>query len=365
MANGAPLRTRLLRPDEIGPREGERWQSLAARAAEPNPFLERELLEPAFGRVAISSRLLVVEQDGEWRACLPVERQRRWGRLPLPCLVGSRHSYAYLGTPLVAAGEIDATVQALLAASLAARCAVLVLPWIDVSGPVYAAFLRVLGRAGTGVLRADGFERAALQRGVDDDYIDRAKSPKHVRNLTRQRRTLERAAGAPIACVDRSADPTAPAEFLALEATGWKGRNGTAMACDPAHGAWFEQICASMRAAGRLQMLALEANGSTLAMKCNLVADEGAFCFKIAHDEQYARHSPGVLLEVDAVHCFHEQGRLQWMDSCAEPTNAMINGLWPDRRRLATVLLPTHGWLGRAMTPLLRIPSRHDRSAKR
>jgi CelD/BcsL family acetyltransferase involved in cellulose biosynthesis len=356
------LDVRLLRPEEIGPRERERWQSLASRAAEPNPFFERELLEPAFGAIAGRPRILVLEQCGEWRACLPVER-RRFGRLPLPCLVGARHVYAFLGTPLVAAEEIDATAEALLRAGLAARCAVLVLPWIDVAGPVHAAFSRVLSRAGTGVLRARGFQRAALRRAVDDDYIDRAKSHKHVRELARLRRTLERAAGGPAACVDRSADPTAPREFLALEAAGWKGRNGTAMACDPAHAEWFERACASMLATGRLQMLALECNGSTIAMNCNFLAGEGAFCFKIAHDERYARHSPGVLLVVDTVHHFHDQGRLAWMDSCADPANAMINGLWPDRRRLATVALPTHRWIGRAMTPLGRLRSRQDGSA--
>jgi hypothetical protein len=283
----------------------------------------------------------------------------------VPCLVGARHVYAYLGTPLVAAEEIDATAEALLAASLAARCAVLVLPWIDVEGPVHAAFARVLRRAGSGVLRARGFQRAALRRAVDDDYIERAKSHKHVRELARQRRTLERAAGRPAACVDRSADPTAPREFLALEATGWKGREGTAMACDPAHAEWFERACASMLATGRLQMLALESDASTIAMKCDFLAGEGAFCFKIAHDERYARHSPGVLLEVDTVHHFHEQGRLGWMDSCADPANAMINGLWPDRRRLASVALPTHRWIGRAVTPLGRLGNRQAGSARR
>jgi CelD/BcsL family acetyltransferase involved in cellulose biosynthesis len=358
------LDVRLLRPEEIGPRERAQWRSLAGRAAEPNPFFELELLEPAFGPVAGRPRILVVEQRGDWRACLPVER-RRFGRLPLPCLVGARHVYAFLGTPLVAIEEIDATAAALLRAALSARCAVLVLPWIEVAGPVHAAFSRVLSRAGTGVLRARGFQRAALERAVDDDYIERTKSHKHVRELARLRRTLERDAGGPAACVDRSDDPGAPREFLALEVAGWKGRNGTAMACDPAHAEWFERACASMHATGRLQILALECNGSTIAMNCNFLAGDGAFCFKIAHDERYARHSPGVLLVVDTVHHFHDRERLAWMDSCADPANAMINGLWPDRRRLATVALPTHRWIGRAMAPVVRRRSHEPGSARR
>ena len=48
------------------------------------------------------------------------------------------------------------------------------------------------------------------------------------------------------------------------------------------------------RAAGRLQLLALTAGERTAALKCNLLAGDEVFCFKIAYDEAYARFSPGV-----------------------------------------------------------------------
>src|SRR3712207_8273461 len=37
-----------------------------------------------------------------------------------------------------------------------------------------------------------------------------------------------------------------------------------------------------------------------------------------------------------------------WSDSCAAPDNEMINRLWPDRRSLATLLVPTGGGRGAA-----------------
>ena len=33
-------------------------------------------------------------------------------------------------------------------------------------------------------------------------------------------------------------------------------------------------------------------------MKCNVLSGDAVFCFKIAHDETFARFSPGVQLEL-------------------------------------------------------------------
>lgn len=91
----------------------------------------------------------------------------------------------------------------------------------------------------------------------------------------------------------------------------------------------------------------MTAGGTTVAMKCNLLAGDAVFCFKIAFDEEWARFSPGVLLEVENVERFHA-GEATWMDSCADPDNAMINRLWPDRRRISTLLVPCGGVFGQS-----------------
>jgi len=143
-----------------------------------------------------------------------------------------------------------------------------------------------------------------------------------------------------------SSDPVASERFLALERAGWKGRAGTAFASSPRHAEFFRTVCERFADAGRLELLAFEAGDRTLAMKCNLLAGEAVFCFKIAFDEEFARFSPGLQLELDNVERFHE-GSAAWMDSCAAPDHPMINRLWPDRRRIQTVLLPSPGAVGR------------------
>ena len=142
-------------------------------------------------------------------------------------------------------------------------------------------------------------------------------------------------------------EPAAVEAFLALEASGWKGEAGTAMR-SAAHAEFFRETCAGFAAAGRLQLVALTGGDRSLAMQCNLRAGDGVFCFKLGVDEEFARYSPGVQLQVDNVHLFHGDETLQWADSCADPSNQMINRLWPDRRHLVSVMVPGAGALGRA-----------------
>ena len=111
------------------------------------------------------------------------------------------------------------------------------------------------------------------------------------------------------------------------------------LASDELHARFFLELCRDFAAQGRLQLLELRAGGRTLAMKCNIRAGDGLFYFKIAYDEEFARFSPGVQLEVEAVRLFHDDTDAQWIDSCADANNAMINRLWPDRRIVLTLVL--------------------------
>jgi hypothetical protein len=108
-------------------------------------------------------------------------------------------------------------------------------------------------------------------------------------------------------------------------------------------------------------MLALSLNGRTIAYKCNFLAGRGSFAFKIAFDEEYARYSPGVLLEYENIRLLHERAGVEWMDSCASPDRMMINQLWPERRTIQTVAVATGKGAGEffiALIPMLRWISR-------
>jgi len=320
--------------------DAQAWRELAARAAVPNPFYEPELLLPAVRHLSGGDgvRLLIAtDARGAWIGLLPVVRLRRWHGMPTVAHATWVHPYCFLGAPLLAVGHEDEAARALLA-TLRRRAVLVAMEYLPADGAMVAACRRPV------VWNA--WERAALHRRPQDDYVETTLASKRRRELRRLRTRFEAEQGAPLRCEEATVGDGAVETFLALEASGWKGRAGTAMQ-SAAHADFFRETCAAFAACERLQLVALRAAGRTIAMQCNLLAGDGVFCFKLAVDEDYARYSPGVQLQVDNVHLFHDRPGLQWEDSCADPENQMINRLWPDRRHLTSVIAPGAGAVGR------------------
>ena len=331
----------------------EAWDRLADRAAEPNPFFRRAFVQAASEAHEMDPLLLVGASGGEWLLCLPVGRSR-WRRLAVACLVPWMPDVTYLSTPLVDRDHVEAAARGLANfPEMERRAAALVLDPIDPDGDVGRALGDAFLLAGREPIRYAEWERGALHRRPEPTYVEEAMSAKRRKELRRLRRSLGRDLGAEAELVDRSGDPGACDEFLRMEAAGWKGDEGTALASSPQREAFFRSMCASATAAGRLQMLSLECAGRTIAMQCNLIDGGTLFGFKVAYDAEFARYSPGSLLEVDAIGLFHESDHLAVADSCAAGDSEMINRIWPDRRRLQTLIVPTASWRARLIEPNL------------
>ncbi|MGI8728627.1 MAG: GNAT family N-acetyltransferase [Solirubrobacteraceae bacterium] len=319
------------------------WSDLAERACVANPFNEPDFVKSAVRglderRVGV---LAVTDRHG-WRAAMPVLRVARWRRVPGRLLVAWRHRYCYLTTPLVDRDDPEAALATLFARGAAEPGTLgLMLDWIDTDGPVGAALEAGVLRARR-PLRIEGFARATLERRPSNDYVAQMVSTKRRRELRRLRSRFEDEVG-PLMLYDRAGEGDAVAGFLELERSGWKARAGTAMANSSSHARFFVELCERYAATSRMQLLTLETESATVAMKCNLVAGEGIFCFKIAFDERFARFSPGIQLELANIDVFHDRKSATWMDSCAAADNAMINRLWSDRRTLQSVLIAPHG----------------------
>jgi CelD/BcsL family acetyltransferase involved in cellulose biosynthesis len=165
--------------------------------------------------------------------------------------------------------------------------------------------------------------------------------------------------------VDVTADPAAPAMFMAIEERGWKGKAGGALASAPSTQRWFEEMCAGMAAAGKLQLLALRAADETVAVQQNLVDGDLIYALKTTYDESYARFSPGALLEAKSIEVFHERADLVAMDSCAQPGAELFERIWPDRRRLQKVIVPTGAWYASLVVRAIRAERRLAKAWRR
>jgi CelD/BcsL family acetyltransferase involved in cellulose biosynthesis len=337
------------------------WVKLGAEAAEPNPFMEADFLVPAAELLADAPRRLIAVAEGErWLACVALGR-KRVRHLTGVSDVGLAQ-YGYLSTPLLDAGDPARAARLLLdALNQAGGVFPLAFDSLAAAGPFAEQLDRELDGGRMRTLERNRFERALLTRDSCDWTSQLGHH--HVREYRRMGRRLAEEFGGELQCPNRAGDADAVARFLQLELSGWKGRVGTALASDPAHAEFFRRVCERFAKAGRLQLLDLGREGRSVAMKCNLLADDGAFAFKIAFDETYSRWSPGIQLELRNMELF-EAGGLAWMDSCAVPQNSMINRLWQRRRALRTAMLVGRGFGGRAAMASLAL-TRGLRSIKR
>jgi CelD/BcsL family acetyltransferase involved in cellulose biosynthesis len=83
-----------------------------------------------------------------------------------------------------------------------------------------------------------------------------------------------------------------------VEASGWKGKGGTATAVDLDRGlrAFYAALTRRFAAQGRCRIHAIRHHGRPIAVAFSLQLDHTLYMLKIAYDESYARFSPGNLL---------------------------------------------------------------------
>jgi CelD/BcsL family acetyltransferase involved in cellulose biosynthesis len=318
------------------------WEDLAAHAIEPNPFYEPWILLPALSAQGEGEgfRCISIWDEGRLIGLFPFERRRRFKGLPVTTLTSWRHSAYLLCTPLV---RVDAAAECLraLVQWAVSEASVLELLYVPASGPFDEA-LRASVRT---LVRTARFARALLVKGANaETYMEEALSGQLRRQLRRNERRL-REQGMVTINVGPGGDIGDEIErFLELEASGWKGREGGALAASPANLEFGRTVLREAHRRGRLHMVGLDCGDRPIARRCSLLAGVGSYAFKTAYDEDFAEYSPGVLAEALSLREFHRLPGVQWMDSYSEPGNAMVNRMWKDRRAMQSVAIAAGAW---------------------
>ncbi len=317
------------------------WGALADRAAEPNPFFRPQFLLANAIERGVSVELFVVRRDERWLACLPVRPRPPTWRLPLSNLTALTDEYSFSGTPLLDHDELDSAADGLLELVRdEGRAAVLLIPMFDSHGPVGRALEAAARRNDIRLDRIFSFQRAAWRRSQQRHFPGPAFSRSDRRELARTARRMSAELGGDLIVVDRTYDRSAWEEFLAMERSGWKGEWGTALGSTIQDAEFFRRMCAGMAEAGCFELVSLEVGGRTVAMESHLIDGPTFWPFKIAHDPAYRRFSPGTQLMYRVIDSLQERA-IELADTGAVAENAHMNRLWPDRRTMHSVLIPT------------------------
>lgn len=347
-APAAGVRVEITQGDTIPPRLAGAWSDLAAAAAEPNSFAEPWFIAASLRHFCSEAppRLLQVWEGQLLLGVMPLEIADTYGRLPLRFVQNWRHDQSFLGTPLVRAGAERAFWTAALRALDQARWApgLFHLRAVVENGPVHRGLADAARDLGRGCAVVHRLQRALLDSDLSPrDYYERHVRKKKRKEIARLRNRLGELGPIRASVLADARDlPDWCETFLALEKAGWKGSNGSALGCEAHKAAFFRAALDEAWAAGRLQFRRLDVGERPLAMLVNFLAPPGSFSFKTAFDEEFARFSPGVLLQLENLDVL-ERRDIAWMDSCAAEDHPMIDSLWAERRTLVRVTVRLAG----------------------
>lgn len=362
---GLPLRSAPPVPFEaaiepVAAIEAVAWDALTRHAVAPHPFYGRRPVEAhrASGLGPADLAAVTVRGPDGLSALLPFVLRADIAGLGGAVAQPFLSPYVTETTPLVADGpdlddRLDALVTGLARAS-GGRC--WRWPLLPVEGRLGAGLVAALERAGWQVATVGSFERPVLDRRADHAaFLADHPHKSRLKDLRRRRRrlgeagalTFEVATTGP--ALERALDA-----FLELEAAGWKGAAGTALASRPDSAlfarALFRQDETTPADPPTVRADCARLDGRVIAASLALVAGRTAYLLKIAYDETLRSYAPGLVLEDQIVRALHDTAFADRLDSATLP-GSPLEHLYPERARIAEILaLPP----GASLFPLER-----------
>lgn len=347
-------------PRELG-KLVPQWEELAREASEDNPFYEHWMLIPALeclGEGEDVQTLFFYEAD-RLIGLVPLQPQAKYRGVPLPHMRLWMHRHCYLCSPLIRRGRERAVLETLFGWLRKRRfSSLLTWNWAAEDGPVFRE-LASMAESNGWALRSSSYERAVLKKRPDgEEYLKTALSGKHRRDISRLEKRLSETSELSCDLVTARAELDGWLEkFYELEASGWKGREGTAMKCSSGDQEFMERIVRAAFAAGKARLSLLRTADTDLACKCEFVSNGTCFGFKIGFNESHSKFRPGLLLEI---HLLKLMGGSSYehYDSCSQP-GGMFDRIWADRKRICSASLATRqfpeGFVVRSVPHLKRL----------
>jgi hypothetical protein len=173
-------------------------------------------------------------------------------------------------------------------------------------------------------------------------YVADYLGGKRLREFRRCRRRLEEFGKLELKTYDGPHCASAwAADFLDIEASGWKGEAGTALASAPQGKAFFEALAHAAASRGRALVYSLELDGRPIAMTINFRSGTRIWCFKTAYRGDLAKFSPGALLEYEATLAAFDDPTVERLDACTAHDGGLMGDLWQGRREIVDLVIAT------------------------
>lgn len=325
----------------------EAWAALAARAIEANAFYHPAWAQAMARREGDQTNvraLLAWDSPARTRliGLLPVVSGWRALRLPVPVLVAWQ-VYSPMTVPLLDRDMTDVAARALVTAARKAGALALLLPALAEEGPAAAALRAAMAEFDGKASTFNHHQRACLDATQDgDETLSAALGAKKIKELRRQRNRLADDGEVAFRIAAPGPDTaTALDAFLTLEASGWKGIGGTALAQSEDDASFIRDAVPALVADCAAQVATLSSGDKVVAAGIVLRHLRRGYFFKIAYDETAAKTSPGVQITLDITRALCADGGIDDVDSTAISNHPMIDKIWRARLSIADMIVPT------------------------
>lgn len=349
LASSRPERTLAVYPASAGFDLVEELDYLCNRTVEPNVFFNPRFLAPAMPRLEDKEVRLAVIRDGNehrsrLRLLVPFSVERPGIPLAAPIMRTWASPFGPVGTPLVDRDDPIGVIEdffAMLSRPHLKLPKVFALPDMRLDGPM-ASLMRALAEARNLPLVITGeTQRPFLQSRLDGEaYLKQSLRSHHYREFRRLKRRLGETGNLQHE-VARGPEEIRQAieNFLTLEASGWKGRERTAMAIDRFRAAFAREAVHRLAEQDMCRIHSLMLDGRTIASLIVFVEAGHAYTWKTAYDETLASFSPGTLLMIEVTKQHLDDPNIVMTDSCAVPDHPVMSRLWMERRPVGTLVI--------------------------
>ena len=344
----------------IDPELVRQWSQLESSSLDGNAFLSPGFVQSLERNLNGPSPFVVSVEDeaSGTLAGLGVFEEVRGSRLlPLTHLRAWETDFGFTSGVLLDACHADATADALFGwlKSNGNRWNGLAFSSLPTDSQTTRTLFAAAERNGHGWREDSLSQRACIRAEAIPDEAMSLYSKSRRKSLRQNLRKLESHGEVHFQIHTQDPDGRCLAEFLRLEASGWKGEGQSALGCDENLSKFAREWSTSLAEAGQLAICELNIDGRTVAMSLNPISGDTMFAFKIGWNSEFASCSPGNLCEWLTLQSLStELPQVRFVDSCAKP-GSYVEKIWPWTFELADGVFPTT-WLGSlAVDSMLRL----------